>query len=73
MRYIDKFTFVAFLITFITYNIVGYIFDVDVLKFIIFRKDGFSMSFVAIFVPVITAYLIYFILRLFNINDNSNE
>lgn len=67
MKPMDKFTLTTFLVIFIVYNIIGYALDVDVLKFIIFRKDGFTISFVATFVPVIIAYLVYSILKTFNI------
>lgn len=64
----DKFILITFLITFVIYNIIGYIFDVDVLRFIIFHKNGFGVSFVTVITPLITSYLIYNILKYLNLN-----
>jgi len=61
MKYKDKFTLAVFLIIFITYNIVGYFFNLDILKFIMFNNNGFSISFIALFIPIILAYLIYYV------------
>ncbi|MCR1899655.1 hypothetical protein NSA47_11780 [Irregularibacter muris] len=66
----DKFTFITFLIIFIIYNIIGYIFDVDVLKVLTIHKNGFGISFISVIAPVITAYLIYYILRRLEISIN---
>ena len=69
MKYKDKFTLAVFLIIFITYNIVGYFFNLDILKFIMFNNNGFSISFIALFIPIILAYLIYYITNKFQNNN----
>lgn len=60
MKYKDKFTSIVFFIIFITYNAIGYIFELDMLKFIILNNNGLKISFISLFVPIILAYLIYY-------------
>lgn len=67
MKKSDKFILTTFLVIFLVYNIVGYVFDVDVLRFITFLKHGYGISFVAVIAPLITSYLIYFTLKYLNI------
>lgn len=61
MKYKDKFTSIVFFIIFITYNAIGYIFELDMLKFIILNNNGLKISFISLFVPIILAYLIYYL------------
>lgn len=73
----EKFTLITFLIIFIMYNIIGYAFNVNELKVLIIHNnvvnEGFDIRFelsnIALFVPVITSYLIYYVLKYLKINE----
>ena len=62
MSYKDKFTLVTFIFIFITYNVIGYCLDIEMLKIVIIEPDhsGMSVSLVALFVPLILSYVIYY-------------
>ena len=61
MKYRENFTLITFLIIFLTYNFIGYCLDVDTLKIIVFNNDkGITISFVALFIPIIVSYVIYY-------------
>ena len=61
MKYRENFTFVTFLIIFLTYNFIGYYLDIDTLKIIVFNNDkGITISFVALFIPIIVSYVVYY-------------
>ena len=62
----NRFNFITYIIIFIVYNIIGYVFDVNVLKIVTIHENGFDISFVALFVPIIPTYLIYYVARLLN-------
>lgn len=69
----SKLMLVIFLNIFIIYNAIGYIFDVDVLRFITLQRHEYGLSFVAILAPLITTYTIYFIIRVLGIDIKPNE
>lgn len=73
MKNRDKFTMVTFFVVFIVYNIIGYPFDIDVLRFVTLREDGFGMSFVGILAPLAVTCLIYLILKYLKIIVSFND
>lgn len=60
----ERITFISYLVMFITYSIVGYVGDIDVLKVFTFvdtsQIRGSEISLVAIFLPLLNAYLIWY-------------
>lgn len=63
MKYRDKFTLLTFLILFLAYNAVGYIFDIQELKILILKNNGITLSFIALIVPVLLSYIIFYSTR----------
>lgn len=60
----ERITFISYLVMFITYSIVGYVGDIDVLKVFTFvdtsQIRGSEISLVAVFLPLLNAYLIWY-------------
>ena len=61
MKYRENFTLITFLIIFLTYNFIGYFFDIDALKVLVYgSNDGITISFISLFIPVIISYVVYY-------------
>lgn len=57
----EKFTLITFCFIFLAYNLVGYILNVEELKFIVLNgASSIRISFIALIIPVILSYIIYY-------------
>jgi len=60
----DRMTWISYWVMFITYSIIGYVGDIDILKIGQFsmtpHETSIKMSFVAVFLPALNAYLIWY-------------
>lgn len=71
MKYIDKFTLISYLIIFLIYNIIGYFFNIDILKVFVINSNGAELSFVSLFAPLLSAYIIYYCTKNLKIDKKS--
>lgn len=58
-----KLSLIIVLGVFVAYYVIGYIFKTDILNAITFRRHGFSISFVGIFLLLTTTILIAYIVE----------
>lgn len=61
----DKLTFIAYWVMLLTYSIIGYVGDIDVLRIITFIEtpqiEGSEISLIAILLPLLNSYLIWYL------------
>ncbi|MGL4336251.1 MAG: hypothetical protein ACRCST_05100 [Turicibacter sp.] len=60
MKYKDKFTMISYVIIFLIYNMIAYVFDIDILKIFVINDKGSELSLVSLVAPLLSAYIIYF-------------
>lgn len=60
----ERLTWISYWVMFITYSIIGYVGDIDILKigelYITHHETSVKMSFVAVILPALNSYLIWY-------------
>lgn len=49
----DKITIMIFLSSFIFLNVIGYFFDIDILKTLIIKENGFTFYFASLYISLL--------------------
>lgn len=66
MKKEEKNLIIVFISSFVLISLIGYLMDIDILKFNIIRENGYTIHFVSLYISLFVSLIYFVIVKLLN-------